>query len=140
MSKGLKSVSPMSKFIFIISLLLLVLWVIPTAVRFYKNEKLYNLKVKELEKLDQRENATATKVFHAEVFKIDAETYFDKVKVKAIPNDKYKVEITFKKDALSKFYDFLKDLSLNYKVSLDDKLVFEDVNKSLKVTMILKPF
>jgi hypothetical protein len=140
MSKGLKSVSPMSKFIFIISLLLLVLWVIPTAVSFYKNEKLYSQKVKELEKLDHRENAIATKVFHAEVFKIDAETYFDKVNVKSIPNDKYKVEITFKKDALSKFYDFLKDLSLNYKVSLDDKLKFEDINKSLKVTMVLKPF
>ena len=140
MSNGLKSLSPMSKISFVISLLLLFLWVIPTIVSYYKNEKLYNQKVIELKKLDTREITSDTKIFHSEVFRIDAETYFDKVAVTSIPNNKYKIKITFAKEALPKFHAFLKDLSLNYKVSVDDNLVYEDINKSLQVTMKIKPF
>ena len=130
----------MTKLLFVVSLLLLFLWVIPTMVSYYKNEKIYNQKIAELEKLDTREVHSEVKRFHAEVFKIDAETYFDKVSVTSIPNNKYKIDILFKKEAIPKFNAFLRDLSLNYRVSLDDKLVYKDVNKLLKVTMIVKPF
>jgi hypothetical protein len=140
MSNGLKSISPITKILFIISLLLLFLWVIPTMVSYYKNEKLYNQKVVELEKLDTREITSQAKAFHAEVFKIDAENYFDKVTVTSIPNNKYKIDIILKKESLPKFHSFLKDLSLNYKVSLEDKLIYEDINNSLKITMIVNPF
>ncbi len=140
MSNESKSLSPITKFLFIVSLLLLFLWVIPRMLSYYKNEKLYNQKVTELEKLDTREINSDAKIFHAEVFRIDAETYFDKVTVKSIPNNKYKINITFKKDALPRFHSFLKDLSLNYRVALDDKLIYKDINKSLQVTMIVKPF
>jgi len=136
----IKSLSLMTKLLFVVSLLLLFLWVIPTMVSYYKNEKIYNQKIAELEKLDTREVHSEVKRFHAEVFKIDAETYFDKVSVTSIPNNKYKIDILFKKEAIPKFNAFLRDLSLNYRVSLDDKLVYKDVNKLLKVTMIVKPF
>jgi hypothetical protein len=140
MSTGFKSLSPMTKLLSVVSLLLLFLWVIPTMISYYKNEELYNQKTAELEKLDTREVITDAKRFHTEVFKIDAETYFDKVSVISIPNNKYKVSITFVKDVLPTFHAFLRDLSLNYRVSVDDNLVYEDVNKSLQVTMIVKPF
>ncbi|NOZ90981.1 MAG: hypothetical protein GXO60_06825 [Epsilonproteobacteria bacterium] len=140
MNNGLKSLSPITKILFAISLLLLFAWVIPSMVSYYKNEKLYKQKSTELEKLDKREITSEAKVFHAEVFKIDAENYFDKVVVIPIQNNKYKIEITLKKEALPKFHTFLKNLSLNYKVEVDDNLVYEDINKSLKITMILKPF
>jgi len=140
MSTGFKSLSPMTKIIFVVSLLLLFLWVIPTMFSYYKNEKLYNQKIVELEKLDTREVNSEAKRFHAEVFKIDAENYFDKVSVTSIPNNKYKIDILFMKEAIPKFHVFLRDLSLNYRVVLDDKLVYKDVNKSLQVTMIVKPF
>jgi hypothetical protein len=109
-------------------------------VSYYKNEKLYHQKIVELEKLDTREINSEAKRFHAEVFKIDAETYFDKVSVTSIPNNKYKIDILFMKEAIPKFHAFLRDLSLNYRVSLDDKLVYKDINNSLQVTMIVKPF
>jgi hypothetical protein len=140
MSNESKSMSPISKITFTISLLILFLWVAPTAVSFYKNKKLYQEKLTQLENLDNREIASDAKAFHAEVFKIDAETYFDSVEVISIPNNKYKIDITFKKDSIDKFHAFLKDLSLNYRVSLDDKLVYKDVNKSLKVSMVVEPF
>ncbi|MCK4441102.1 MAG: hypothetical protein KAU90_03790 [Sulfurovaceae bacterium] len=140
MSTGFKSLSPMTKILFVVSLLLLFLWVIPTMISYYKNEKIYNQKSSELEKLDTREVNSEVKRFHTEVFKIDAETYFDKVSVTSIPNNKYKIIINFIKDDLPKFHAFLRDLSLNYRVSIDDNLIYKDVNKSLQVTMIVKPF
>ncbi|HHD80071.1 MAG TPA: hypothetical protein ENK99_00440 [Campylobacterales bacterium] len=140
MSTRLKSLSPMSKILFVVSLLLLFLWVVPTMISYYKNEKIYNQKSLELEKLDTREVNSEVKRFHTEVFKIDAETYFDKVSVTSIPNNKYKIIISFIKDDLPKFYAFLRDLSLNYRVSVDDNLVYKDINKSLQVNMIVKPF
>ena len=100
MSIGFKSLSPTTKLLFVASLLLLFLWVIPTMVSYYKNEKLYNQKTAELEKLDTREVNTEVKRFHTEVFKIDAEIYFDKVSVTSIPNNKYKINIIFVKEAL----------------------------------------
>jgi len=140
MSIGFKSLSPTTKLLFVASLLLLFLWVIPTMFSYYKNEKLYNQKTAQLERLDTREVNSEAKRFHTEVFKIDAETYFDKVSVTSIPNNKYKINILFMKEAIPKFHAFLRDLSLNYRVSVDDKLVYKDVNKSLQVTMIVKPF
>ncbi len=140
MSNKSKKISPITKIFFIFSILVLFLWVIPTAITYYKNKNIYIQKVSQLEKLDNREIPSDTKPFHSEVFKADAKNYFDKVNIISIPNNEYNVTISFNIDRLPKFYNFLKNISLNYKVSIEDKLLFQEKNKILKVNMIVKPY
>lgn len=141
MIKTFKSVSPLVKISFLISLLLLLIWVIPSMVSYYKNQKLYGKKIDELAALDQRVGAQLdAKPFHSEVFKLDAEESFDHVNVTSIDNNAYQVIIQMDTGKLSNFYTYLKNLSLNYAVSVEDKIVFTENNSSLIVTMILKPY
>ena len=53
---NIKTLSPMTKVWFVISLLVLLLWVIPTMVSYYKSQKIYSQKLSQIEELDKREN------------------------------------------------------------------------------------
>ena len=136
----MKTLSPMTKILFIISLVVLLLWVIPTMVSFYKNQKLYTQKVSQIEMLDKRENPLDAKHFHSEVFRADAENFFDKVEVLSAPDNLYNVTFLFKKEILSTFHTFLKNISLNYKVSIEESVIYEEVDKSMRVNIVVKPF
>ncbi|NEW60902.1 hypothetical protein GSY74_06360 [Sulfurovum sp. bin170] len=137
---NIKTLSPITKIWFIISLLVLLLWVIPNVVSYYKNQKLYAKKVVQIEKLDKRENSFGIKNFHSEVFKSDAEEYFDKVDVISSSDNSYKVTILFAKESLPKFHTFLKNISLNYRVSVENSIVYKEMNKSMRVNIVVKPF
>jgi len=137
---NIKTLSPITKVWFVISLLVLLLWVIPNMVSYYKNQKLYSQKVAQIEKIDKRENKLDAKNFHSEVFRADAEEYFTKVEVVSAHNNSYNVSILFDKEVLPKFHAFLNDMSLNYNVSIEDSIVYEEVNKSIKVNIVVKPF
>ncbi len=140
MSNRLKKISPITKIFFIFSILVLFLWVVPTAISYYKNKNIYAQKVSQLEKLDSREIPADVKPFHSEVFKTDAKNYFDNIEIVSIPNNEYNITIAFNIDKLPKFYNFLKNISLNYKISLEDKLLYKDKEKKIKVNMIVKPY
>jgi hypothetical protein len=140
MSNIFKSISPITKIFFAFSLLVLFLWVIPTTISYYKNQKIYNQKVIELNQLDSRKTQIDAKLFHVDNFKIDAKKYFDNVDVISAPNDKYKVTISFHIDALPKFYNFFKNISLNYRVLVEDNIIYKEKNKSIKVNFIVKPY
>lgn len=141
MINRLKTLSPLTKLLFVLSLLILLLWVIPTMVSFFKNQKLHAQRVTTLEKLDNRENNNlSTKPFHAEVFKVDAGEYFDKVEVVASSDNRYKITLQFQKENLSKFHTFLKNISLNYRVSLEESITYKEINKSMSVGFTVRPF
>ncbi len=135
-----KTLSPITKIWFVISLLVLLLWVIPNMVSYYKNQKIYNQKVSQLETLDKRENKLDAKKFHSEVFRGDAQKYFNQVQVVSASDNSYKVTMLFDKESLPKFHNFLKEISLNYKVSLKDEIVYREVNKSIEADIVVKPF
>ena len=137
---NIKTLSPITKIWFVISLLVLLIWVIPNMVSYYKNQKLYSQKTLQIEQLDKRESRLDAKNFHSEVFRADAEQYFDKVEVVSAPENSYKVTILFSKEALPKFHLFLKDISLNYKVSIEDNIIYKEVNKSINADIVVKPF
>jgi len=138
MSKA--KISPMTKIWFVVSLLILFAWVIPTMVSYYKNQKLYNQKEELLNNLDYREGAQLeAKPFHSEVFKNDAKKYFEKVEVSSMDNDAYEVHIAMDKAKIGMFSSFLKNLSMDYAVRVEDGILFEDSNESINITMILKP-
>jgi hypothetical protein len=137
---NIKTLSPITKVWFIISLLGLLLWVIPNMVSYYKNQKIYSQKVSQIEKLDSRDNRIDTKDFHSEVFREDAEEYFDKVEVVSTSDNSYNVTLLFTKETLPKFHLFLKDMSLNYSVSIKDNIIYKEVNKSISANIVVKPF
>ena len=137
----LKRISPMTKIWFVVSLLILLLWVIPTMVSFYKKQKIYNSKVQELTVLDKREGTRAeAKAFHVGVFKKDAERYFSSVEVNSIANNAYEVDIMMEKSQVSTFNSFLKKISLEYIIGIEDNLLFNEINDSMSVKMVLKPY
>jgi Na+-transporting methylmalonyl-CoA/oxaloacetate decarboxylase gamma subunit len=141
MINRLKTLSPMTKVWFVLSLLVLILWVIPNMVSFYKNESLYKQKATELNELDKRENSQLdAKSFHSEVFKTDAEEQFEKVEVVSISDNRYRVTILLLKESLSKFHNFLKNISLNYQISVEDTVIYEEVDKHMRVIIVVKPF
>ena len=139
--KKLKAISPMTKIWFVISLLILFLWVIPTMISFYKKEKIYNNKAQELSVLDTREGAhLEAKAFHAGLFKADAKRYFSSVEVTAIANNAYEVKIVMEKSKITTFNSFLKKISLEYAVGIEDNITFKEVDDSISVEMLLKPY
>ena len=141
MMKKLKTISPMAKILFVVSLIILLLWVIPTMVSFYKKEKIYKGKVQELARLDTREGVhLEAKPFHAGLFKADAKRYFSSVEVNAIANNSYDVNIVMEKSKITTFNSFLKKISLEYAIGIEDSLIFKDINDSMSVHMVLKPY
>lgn len=141
MIKALQNISPLIKLSFILSLIILAVWVIPTMVSFYKNEKIYTQKADHLASLDHRVGVQPnTKPFHTEVFKTDAEEIFNQVNVTSTNNDAYEVTITMSSDKIGLFYPYLENLSLNYAVVVENKIAFEESNNSYTVKLIVKPY
>ncbi len=137
----IKTISLMSKVWFVVALLILLLWVIPTMVSFYKKQKVYDKKIEELQVLDKREGVhSEAKVFHIGVFKKDAGRYFSTVEVDSIANNSYAVKIVMEKSQVQLFNAFLKKISLDYAVALEDNLLFKEINDSMSVKMVLKPY
>ena len=120
--------------------IILFLWVIPTTTSYYKNRNLYNQEKDKLEKLDTREIPKDIKHFHSEVFTTYAKNFFDEVSVVSIPNNKYRVTISFPIESISKFYSFLQNISLDYKVIVEDNIIFRQKDKNMTVEMRLKPY
>ncbi len=132
--------SNITKIFLIFSLLILSVWVIPTAKLYYDNREIYSQKKDELEKIDSREIPKDIKHFHSEVFKSYAKNFFNDVKVVSILDNKYRVTISFPIESLPKFYKFLKDIPLNYKVIVDDTIIFRQKDNNITVNMRLKPY
>ena len=137
----LKKILPITKICFVISLLVLFLWSIPTMVSYYKNKKLYENRVEQLNRLDQRTGGHLdAKPFHSEVFRVDAENYFNSVKVMSVQDNAYEVIIIINKEKISDFHTFLENISLNYAVNVNNDIDYEEVNKSMRIKMVIKPY
>jgi flagellar biosynthesis protein FliP len=132
--------APAVKIFWGLALLVLILWIIPTAISYYKGSKIYSQKVVELRSLDNRKVKSEAKLFHLEMFKESAKKYFDKVDVVPTDENKYKISIHFPINSLPTFYKFFKDISLNYRILVDDNIVYEENNKSIRVRFVVKPY
>ncbi len=137
---SLFKMSIVTKIFLLLSLLILFIWVIPTTKSYYKNKNIYNQKIEELDKLDTREIKKDIKYFHSEVFTTYAKNFFDDVSVVSIPNNEYRVTISFPIEDISKFYSFLENISLNYKVIIDNNITLKQKDKNISVEMKLKPY
>jgi hypothetical protein len=136
----LEKIPLITKIFFAISTLILFIWVLPVAYSYYDNRSLYVEKLSELERFDSGAVPIEIKSFNSELFKTDAKRYFDEVEIISASNSSYSVTVVFDIDRLPEFYKFLKSLPLNYRVSLEDKLLYKEQEKRIEVSMVVKPY
>lgn len=139
MLKGLKKLSLMSKVLFLLSLVVLFIWVIPKMVNYYENVHKYEAKVKALHQISSQYGiAGEAQPFTIELFKKDTASLASKVMVES-PEDKvYNLTMYIDKDKISNFNSFLETLSLRYLIKIDGALQFEEKDKALEVKMTFR--
>jgi len=139
MLSGLKNMSLFSKAIFLLSLVLLFVWVIPNMVSYYKNVQKYEVKAKELKNMAMESNIDGeVKVFNLQEFQNDLEKLFLKVEISSNTEKIYDVTIEMDKEKVDDFNDYLETLSLRYLVKINGALEFSEQDKNLVVKMTLQ--
>jgi len=131
-----KNLSLLSKSIFFLSLLLLIIWVIPTMVNYYSNVQKYDEKVQKLQVIASENGVEGeVQVFNKETFKEDTEHLFSKVSIKSTGESLHTIVMEMEKDKVTEFNRFLETLSLRYLVKVEGALAFEEKDKILQVKM-----
>jgi hypothetical protein len=135
----------LSKILYLLSAILIALWVVPNFLKYSKNRDIYYKKLDSLERLDKREIPYDAKRFHAELFKEDMKRYFENIedidiKVTSLSNGKYEIKVLFPKKYLPNFLNALRDTPLNYRVYLDRDIVYKQSNKIIEATFIVTPY
>jgi len=127
------------KLLFIASLVLLFVWVIPKILNHYQNIKSYDSKQIELEERYHKYNIVdkAQKI-SLETFKKDTESIFSDVRVESKEGNEYTVTLQVDKNKIEKINSFIESLSLHYLVKVkNSELKFEEKNQVIEVQFIL---
>jgi hypothetical protein len=135
MLAGLKQLPLVSKIIFIISLVILFAWVIPTMVNYFKNVQDQEQQVLELQKNFSKYGIKSedTKVFNKENFIQDALDYVSKASVDSLDDKSYSLKLEVDKGKIGDFNKFLETLSLRYLIKVTSPLKFEEKDKYIEV-------
>ena len=138
MLSRLKNLSLLNKIISASSLFLLLVWVIPSMVEYYKNVREYESKTEALHQVAQRYNVEeSSEPFDEKKFKNEVERLFSSVNIVSTSEKNYNVTIKMKREDVDRFNSFLEALSLHYLVTINGPLKFEEKNKKLEVQMSL---
>ena len=135
-----KSGGFITKLLFIGSLVLLFVWVIPKMVNHYQNIKSYNSQKNELEETYHKYNIVdKAQKFSLEAFKKNTESIFSDIRVESQVEQEYTVTIQVDKNKIKKINDFIESLSLHYLVKIkNSELKFEEKEQLLEVQFILE--
>lgn len=134
-----KNLSLMTKLLYLFTLIVLAVWVIPQMTTYYSNVEKYKKNIQELENISTTHGLNLnTKKFSKELFKQDNQVLFSKVNVENIDDKTYIVNIAIKKENLKNFHTFIETISLKYYVKIEDALEFKTQDEVINVTMILK--
>jgi uncharacterized protein YaeQ len=135
-----KSGGFITKLLFIGSLLLLFVWVIPKMVTHYQNIKSYESKKNELEETYHKYNIVdKAQKFTLESFKKETESIFSDVHVESQSEHEYMVTLQVDKNKIKKINNFIESLSLRYLVKVkESELKFEEKKQVLEVQFILE--
>ena len=141
MLKTIKSLSLMTKLLYIVAFILFVVWVIPKISTYYSNVNIYEKNIQELQSISSKYGITSkAQKFSETIFKQDTELLFSKVKTKSLGDNTYEIHITMKKEDLKSFHTFIQTISLRYYVEIKNNLEFKTEDKIINVKMTLKAF
>ena len=139
MLSGLKQLPLISKIIFIVSLLILFVWVIPTMVNYLKNVQTQEKQLSELHENSLKYGISKdAKSFNKESFLGDTLKDFSNVSVVAAENKSYNIRLEVEKDKMNNFHTFLKTLSLRYLVKVTSPITFQEKDKLIEVNMVIQ--
>ena len=135
-----KSSGLIPKLLFIGSLVLLFVWVVPKMFNHYQTIKRYDIKKSELEETYRKYNiVNKAQKFNLEVFKKETDALFSDVRVEPKGEREYLVVIQVDKTKIEKINSFIESLSLHYLVKLkNNELKFEDKNQLIEVQFSLE--
>jgi hypothetical protein len=135
MLAGLKQLPLVSKILFVISLIILFVWVIPTMVNYFKNVQAQEQQVTSLQKNFSKYGIATkdTKKFNKESFIQDALNYVSKASVESLDDKSYTVKLEVDKGKISDFNKFLETLSLHYLIKITSPIKFDEKDKYLEV-------
>jgi len=140
MLAGLKQLPLVSKVIFILSLIILFAWVIPTMVNYFKDVQTQEQQISELQKNSSKYGISSgdTKKFNEESFIQDALNSVSKASVDSLDNKSHKVRLEVEKAKIGDFNKFLETLSLRYLVKVTSPITFKEQDKHIEVTMTIQ--
>ena len=139
MLAGLKQLSLFSKIVFIVSLVILFVWVIPTMVNYLKNVQIQEQQLSDLQKNSFKYGITEdAKQFNEKSFLQDALKHVSKASVSSLGDKSYNLRIEVDKDKIKNFNMFLETLSLRYLVKVISPITFEEEEKFIEIKMTIQ--
>lgn len=121
----IKNLPLMTKILYIITLLISIIWVLPTVNSYFSNMSQYEQSKQELSTISSKYGlAIDTQKFSKEAFKDQTEPLFSKVDIQELNNKAYKVNISMKQEELKKFHTMIETLALKYYVKIEKDLAF----------------
>jgi len=134
-----KNLSLVTKVVFMLSLLVLFAWVIPTMVSYYTGVKNYQNKTKVLKhSLNNFGIKEESKSFDPYAFKTMLLNTFNRAEIESISESSYTVTVEFTKKNLGLFNDLVETLSLRYWVKITSPLIFEEKEESIEARMTIE--
>ena len=139
MLSGLKQLPLVSKILFIISLLVLFIWVIPSMFNYFKHVQEQENKVSELKKVSVKYGvAGKAKVFNKDAFIEETKKELSNVTVNSSGDKAYDITFEVSKDKLDSFTTLLETLSLRYRVEVTSALQSEEKDKLIEIKMSIR--
>ena len=140
MLQKFKNISLLTKVLYILALLVLLLWVVPTALNYYSNVGKYQENTGEISVLSQKYAIDAeAQPFNANTFKEEVEKEFSSVMVTSINDKRHDIVIKMKREEIPNFHKFLETISLRYLVEIEGALEFtstEEDEIEAKVSLV----
>ena len=129
----------MTKILFVISLIILMAWVIPTMVNYFKDIQKQEQQINALQKNASKYGLSGSaKKFNKESFIQDALKYVSKASVEFLDDKSYAVKLEVEKDKINHFNKFLETLSLRYLVKVITPITFKEKEKFIEIKMTIQ--
>lgn len=139
MLETLKKIPLITKLVYLLTIIILIAWVIPTALTYISNMDGYKQSNEEFKKASSKYAITApTQAFSRKIFMEETKPLFSKVDIKELGEKKYEVHIQIKKEDLKKLKGFIETISLRYYVEIIQPLELDAQEEIINLKMRLK--
>ena len=141
MFKSIKKLPIITKLLYLLTLIIFIIWVIPSIILYMTNLNNYETRTQALNNVSSKYAITAqTKKFSEANFKEDNKLLFSQVEIKKLDEKSYRIDINMKKENLKSFKKFLETLSLRYYLKVSKPLEFKIKNELITVKIMVETF
>lgn len=139
MLESLKKISLLTKFIYLLALVIFIAWVVPAIMNYQNKSNNYEKSMQEIKQASSKYAITTkNQKFTSALFTKETLQLFSKVTVKDLGQQRYTIHINMKKEDIKKFKSFIETLSLRYLVEIENAIDFQAKEDDVQVTMTVK--